>query len=559
MKMLSLLRKQFLRNKFSVLKSSRAEVFTAVIKWLIYAFIGCLLCYGLYIFADSYSKVYLEGTGKRERLFEIQTSVFAVIFLTELHAGIKYFNVRLFRDKDIEKMRTLPISRFEYIVSELIILYIRQFIRLAILIIPQAIVLLIIFKIGYIRFIGGTILSLITMPLITVFISSFFAIPVHILKHYIGKKYLISLAISLLVVGIIFIYYGKILNGFKSLLVNGEIQHFFLDQEKVRKIFTVSRKLIPVSLLSSITFGSIIKLDFLYVFLTLLISGGLSILSTFFLYEVASNLCIERKSKTNADFKVHGKKNLFGSLLKKEFLTVIRDPVYTRSYLGIVILLPLFVYMLTSVLNDTISSLLFLDVKLAITVSCLILFIALINSFAASNFSRDYDMMQFMRTTPCRYREQMLAKITFCLISTSISILLTSIVLASTKVINIYQALFVFLIGQLANFTQIILATKMDFDKPEEGSSNNLTKTEVKVTMFWGFIALIIGIVPIIFNTALLVKKKPVKEMYTYLFIFALISLVVVIVITYFFVSIRKTEEVQEKNYIKMSRVKNEE
>ena len=319
MKLFALLKKQFLRNKSNLKYQDKSEIFSTILKWLIYITIGVILNLAIYLFAKSYSQVYLHGTVERHRLFELQSFLFIIVFVIEVYTCSKYLYVRLFRNNDIEKIRSLPISKLEYIVAELIILYIRQFLKLALFIVPQSVVFGIVYgkQPGIVSLVGGTILSILVMPLMTVFISSLISAPLFILKKYLGQKYLLMLIVAIVIMGVVFYFYGVILDKLKTLLITGEIQHLFLDKENVAKIFYIAKRLVPVSMLASVSFGGVIRFDYLYIILAIVLCGVSSIGTTYLLYDIAVNLRVQKNIDNEDILKISKEKNIIVALLKK--------------------------------------------------------------------------------------------------------------------------------------------------------------------------------------------------------------------------------------------------
>ncbi len=559
MKLFALLKKQFLRNKSNLKYQDKSEIFSSIFKWLIYITIGIVLNLAIYVFAKSYSQVYLQGTTERHRLFELQSFLFITVFVIEVYTCSKYLYVRLFRNNDIEKIRSLPISKLEYIVAELIILYIRQFLKLALFIIPQSIVLGIVYgkQPGLVSLVGGTILSILVMPLMTVFISSLISAPLFILKKYLGQKYLLMLIVAIVTMGVVFYFYGLVLDKLKTLLITGEIQHLFLDQDNVAKILYTAKRLVPASMLASVSFGGVIRFDYLYIVVAIILCGVSSIGTTYLLYDIAINLRVQKNIDHEDVLKIAKEKNVIASLLKKEALTVLRNNAYAKSYFGVLVLLPLFVYMIFKMLKDTLMSLLFFDASIALAVGSIILFLALVNSFAGTAFSRDYDIWQFMRTIPCRNRDIVLAKTAFCTIISAISVLLTDIILISTKLLSWQQGIFVLLVCEVLAESQIIAAIKMDFDRPQKIVGENMTSSEIKTALIWSILGIVTAVVPIAVNAFYTyIKGKKTGDAFSYIFIFLVTLIVALAVVTYFFVSLKKIDINIEKNVAKMEKGK---
>lgn len=562
MKLFALLKKQFLRNKSNLKYQDKSEIFSTILKWLIYITIGVILNLAIYVFAKSYSQVYLHGTVERHRLFELQSFLFIIVFVIEVYTCSKYLYVRLFRNNDIEKICSLPISKLEYIVAELIILYIRQFLKLALFIVPQSVVFGIVYgkQPGIVSLVGGTILSILVMPLMTVFISSLISAPLFILKKYLGQKYLLMLIVAIVIMGVVFYFYGVILDKLKTLLITGEIQHLFLDKENVAKIFYIAKRLVPVSMLASVSFGGVIRFDYLYIILAIVLCGVSSIGTTYLLYDIAVNLRVQKNIDNEDVLKISKEKNIIVALLKKEALIVLRNQSYAKSYFGVLVLLPLFVYMIFKILKDILMNLLFFDVSIALAVGSIMLFLALVNSFAGTSFSRDYDMWQFMRTVPCRNKDIILAKTAFCTIISSISVLLTAIILISTKLLNWQQGIFVLLVCEVFAESQIIAAIKMDFDRPQKIVGENMTRSEIKTALIWSILGIVVAVASIAVNAFYTyIRGKKIGDKFSYIFIFLMALIVAVSVVTYFFVSLKKMDINIEKNVAKMEKEKYEE
>lgn len=347
-----------------------------------------------------------------------------------------------------------------------------------------------------------TVVVWLTMPLVAFLIATLFVIPYIKFMEFISNKYwLIFILLSVLLI-VAFVLYSLLLGLVQSLLETGSIKHLF-NEAFVTTLQTMLN-VYPINAFANIIFG-----QNLFVSLTLAVAlAGLSVLVVYTISKHLYYATLYKNEIVSQPFQKsrnYNQLNPLISLIKKEFVTVFRNPNQLFSYFAIATAMPFMVYSCYTLFESLIENALGLSLTFPLALLILLVFSILTNTFCATNVSRDGLTALKSKVFPVKAKTLLLAKVLFCAIVSSLSVLASTILLGFATSLSWTDALIATFVGLVFSTAQIFVATKMDLKHcnvsatpAEMEAVSNRTITKV---VFVGLIlALVIGLSAVIIN-----------------------------------------------------------
>ncbi len=184
---------------------------------------------------------------------------------------------------------------------------------------------------------------------------------------------------------------------------------------------------------------------------------------------------------------------------RREFLDIFRSSNYSFQYLCMAVAAPVMVYncnkLAASMGENSIGAI----IVPALALMVMLVFCAIILSFAASSVSREGDNFYLTKIAPVPYRTQVLIKIALYMTVSTASILVTALVMGITKQLSFSYAFTVAGISLLISIAVTAFAVRLDTTRPQfaVGGDGELSVGNVStfVTLFVGFaIAILYGL-----------------------------------------------------------------
>ena len=479
-----LLKKEF-SERFASFKNKRKDIagmiFSAV---LLLAVVGVFAAVFMYL-TKTYAVVKIGYITKtKDRIFEVYTVFYTIVLVLLSAVGIAKLNKNLISSGNLNMLH-LPITPFQIFISKMFLVYIELALTSLVLCVPVAILFV---AQGYIAgwtIVISVILALL-LPFVALGVSSVFTIPFYFIKKWLNKQFWIQLFVYMAIMAGAFFIYSLFLKIVQHLMESGQIQ-FFFNERFVNNMGDFCSTIYPVNFFAQIRVGRNVALNCLFVVLSAIVLGVICFfLSKFVFYLVRQNKLADRN-----DFSLVRKprksRPVVLSLMGKEFTTVLRTPSYAFNYYAIVLSLPLMVMITTNLLFSMMKNLTMFSCDFEIVLCAMCMYSILLNSFCATNISRDGKFYNLMKTYPVSAKQVVFSKILFCSITSVISIVATGAIILFNGQLSFLKTLAVVAICLILNFGIICLATRKDLNTSKH-SENAENSQSTNFLLFWGLL-----------------------------------------------------------------------
>ena len=495
--------KHELKTQFPFASQKRKGDVVGTILSLLITLLILTTFFGLvYTIADTYVTVKVDKVSAPiERASELLNVCYFVIIFATSFACVEKMRSTFSQQKDKHLFLRLPIKQQTLFMSKLCTLMIWNYALNFCLIVPVNVIFALAVDVGA-TFWLFTMVVWLTMPLVAFLIATLFVIPYIKFMEFISNKYwLIFILLSVLLI-VAFVLYSLLLGLVQSLLETGSIKHLF-NEAFVTTLQTMLN-VYPINAFANIIFG-----QNLFVSLTLAVAlAGLSVLVVYTISKHLYYATLYKNEIVSQPFQKsrnYNQLNPLISLIKKEFVTVFRNPNQLFSYFAIATAMPFMVYSCYTLFESLIENALGLSLTFPLALLILLVFSILTNTFCATNVSRDGLTALKSKVFPVKAKTLLLAKVLFCAIVSSLSVLASTILLGFATSLSWTDALIATFVGLVFSTAQIFVATKMDLKHcnvsatpAEMEAVSNRTITKV---VFVGLIlALVIGLSAVIIN-----------------------------------------------------------
>lgn len=472
-----------------------------------------ILVLGIYYLAD----MFIVRSELRYE-FLVFSTVFTMVIATAVAIGNVVKN--LYMSGDNELLLRFPVNGAEILIAKSIYCFIHNLIINALLILPFYIVFGVVTKAGagyYFASIGVMILAV----LLPYFVANLVAIPVMILTNFVKNQFLLVLIILIGLICAGFILYMTALKGILNYL--GEEQVNLFSGAMILQYRSVAAKCYPfkwyATLLSGTPYGfsgAEVGLSFLYIFLmTAAVGVAAYFVTAKFYYKTILN-GIETEKVSFHRRTPNTCRTIFGTLLHREFYLILRSFNYSFQYLAMAVAAPVMVYycndLAATMGKDSVGA----AIVPGLTLMVIIIFVAIIVSFASTSISREGNAFYHTKIIPVSYTVQVSVKLFLYAIVATASVVLSCIVVAAAfgteQAGNLLSPLdigCIFAISEMTVLSLTCLAIWADVRSPifnvvgdgELVSANkNLALSllvGILVAVVYGAVAMILGFLPI--------------------------------------------------------------
>lgn len=526
MKQFLILFKHEFRMQFPEKKKDRIDVIGAALSFLITILILGVFVYLLYTVVQNYVtiKLYDERLGiitsnPTARTVELLNVIYTVIIVALGAMMLEKMRSTLARQTDKVLFLRMPLQQQTIFLSKLATLLISNYITAFILIIPINSIFWWSLKPGPIFWLY-TIIVWLLLPMVSFLIASLLLVPYIKIVEFVSNKYLIMFVLfSGALVGA-FLLYAEVLEIVQNLLETGSIK-FLFNSEFISTLKLLKDITYPANCFAYIAVGDMTVSNIgiggknlTFFAISLVITITLAVLAIFVVYFVSKKLYYITLYKNETQKKVRNKTTAlfrttkFAALLRKEFIAVFREPQNLFSYFAIATAMPVMVYSCYTLFESLIKNALGFNVSFALALIVILIFSILTNTFCATNVSRDGELALKVKMFPVRASKLLFAKVFFCSIVSSLSVIGSSALLYIAKVhfntgdqimVEPRDLLVITVIGVVFSLSHIFVATRLDLNHAkvmaspqeiEEESSRTIAKT-----VFIGLIlALVAGV-----------------------------------------------------------------
>ena len=472
-----------------------------------------ILVLGIYYLAD----MFIVRSELRYE-FLVFSTVFTMVIATAVAIGNVVKN--LYMSGDNELLLRFPVNGAEILIAKSIYCFIHNLIINALLILPFYIVFGVVTKAGagyYFASIGVMILAV----LLPYFVANLVAIPVMIFTNFVKNQFLLVLIILIGLICAGFILYMTALKGILNYLGDDQVNLF--SGAMILQYRSVAAKCYPfkwyATLLSGTPYGfsgAEVGLSFLYIFLmTAAVGVAAYFVTAKFYYKTILN-GIETEKVSFHRRTPNTCRTIFGTLLHREFYLILRSFNYSFQYLAMAVAAPVMVYycndLAATMGKDSVGA----AIVPGLTLMVIIIFVAIIVSFASTSISREGNAFYHTKIIPVSYTVQVSVKLFLYAIVATASVVLSCIVVAAAfgteQAGNLLSPLdigCIFAISEMTVLSLTCLAIWADVRSPifnvvgdgELVSANkNLALSllvGILVAVVYGAVAMILGFLPI--------------------------------------------------------------
>lgn len=474
---------------------SSKKTYIRLISFLLKAvFIGLFIALEVYIFLSLDKKI---GEYSTYGIFDFLVLFLFIMFIISIISSLFSARKMLFSKKDSEILLPLPISSGEIIFSKVLYLYAKEVILNLVISTP----LLITFGASRTFIPYFYVFSIIYPLLISILIvgvSLTFVVPFEYLYNFLKKYDIVQFILASIVVILLCFVYKYVLDVFLTALNDSSFGGVFSD-DFVNTLHKIANYLFPISGISrAVVYGeNVLSSVCIFIGETIIfLLLGINLASYFYnkMNKVDYYKTKEKSNKKNKEIRVL---NLDLALIKKEFTLLFKDNSYVFSYTSLLIMMPFLSFVVISSLNGIIYENLkvfavyFPELTNGISLTLILLFISVINANASLSISREEKGVEIIKYIPVDPFKQIVLKLIAPISLSSISLIISEIVLVSTKTINWY----IFLVSLIIGLCLIIFSNVFGILADMRDKSSKKTKIKYLtslISIVYPFIILII-------------------------------------------------------------------
>ena len=479
------------------------------------------------------------------RSMELINTLYAVIILALAIIYLEKMRKTLASGDGKKIFLKLPVSPRTLFLSKISALLLWSYVTAIFFILPINAIFYFVLK-PSVAFFVNTALVVLFLPIASFFIATVLLIPYTYAVRFLSKHYLLTfICFSALLCGAFFIY-SKILDVIRGMFETGSIK-FLFNSDFVGFLQTSLKVAYPANLLANVAFGKSANKSLIILGIGAVVAFAVTLIITGFLHKIML-FGTEERAKS-------GKRRLrprspMAALIKKEFITVFRTPKYLFSYFSIAMAMPFMIFCCYTLFETLLVNAVGRSFELPLTLMVILVFGLLTNTFCSTNITRDGTSALKAKIFPLSPSSIILAKVIFCGIVSSLSILLSSAFLWYKASVSLKSTLIAAAIGLVFSFSEILIATKMDLKharvsggpaEAEKSSSKTIAKTIVIGLIFSAaisfsslFLAVFEGSSPSFFGGIV------IKSSYSYLVPIAISALYLLFSMLYCFVNLKK-------------------
>lgn len=363
--------------------------------------------------------------------------VFATIFTMGVATIVAIGNVvkNLYMSGDNELLLRFPVSGAEILIAKSIYCFLHNLVINAMLTLPFYIIFGVVTKAGagyYFASIGVMLLSV----LLPYFLANLVAIPVMMATNFVKNQFLLVLIILIGVLCAGFILYMTALKSILTYLSEEQLGLF--SGEMIARYGEIASKCYPFKWYAMLLAGGSagyagkdIGLAFLYIFLmTTAVGVGAYLVTVKFYYKTILH-GIETEKVSFHRKTPNTRRTIFGTLLHREFYLILRSFNYSFQYLAMAVAAPVMVYycndLASTMGKDTVGA----AIVPGLTLMVIIIFVAIIVSFASTSVSREGSAFYHTKIIPVSYTAQVSVKLFLYALVGTASVVLSCIVVGA--------------------------------------------------------------------------------------------------------------------------------
>ena len=503
----------------------------------------------IYAVADGYLDIKINKVvDPIARAHELINAVYTIIIVALGIMCLEKMRSTLTRSSDTPIFLRLPVKNGTIFRAKFTALLLWTYVTAFMLIIPVNAIFYFVLGAGA-DFLINTLLVYLLLPMVSFLLATLLILPYMVIVKFLSTRYFLSfVALSVLVVGAFFVYSG-ILDVLRGLFETGSIKFLFtsdfVDVLMGAKLYTY-----PANALASLLLGIDMQKSILISAIFAVAAFLVTFLITGALYRLVLYRNRDGRKSRAKKYSLGVKRGVTASLVRKEFITVYREPKYLFSYFTIAFAMPFMIYCCYTLFETLILNAIGYGFEFSLAILVVLVFAILTNTFCATNITRDGKSALKAKSFPVKASKLLFSKVLFCSIISSLSVLGSVAMLYFTVGMTPTDAALTCAIGLVFSFSQILVATRTDLNcavvdaSPEEVARTS-DRTIAKVVSVGLFFAIIIGLVTFFVSvfagtTPEFLNGFEVKENYVYLIPSVIAAVYFVASLVYYLVNIEK-------------------
>ena len=487
------LKKQFPQN----LKKGKGDIAGFVL-----SLVGTLIIVGMCAFlmsviAKNYLLVQVNKVfDKTARAYEFINLLYNIVLIALTFLILEGMRKSFTDQTDKKIFLRLPIKQETLFISKLAVLLLFSYISAFIFIVPINTIIFVALKPSAIFWLM-TVVVWLFMPMVAMLIASIFIVPYIKLVDFLKGRYLLLfLVFSILLIGAFGIYI-LLLMVFQGYLETGFIRFLFNE-----KFINAMQLLMTITYPANCFAGIVLCKDLLKSFLVVIALVAMAVFAVYFISKKLFYITLYKNESKKVIYKTNlSTKPLkpMHALIKKEWISIARQPNHLFSYLVIATAMPFVSYCCFSLFESLINNMIGLSLTFELAIFVTLIFSVLTNTFCSTNITRDGISFLKEKSLPIKADLILDAKVIFCSLVSVSSLVLSSIGLVIFTSLNIWGGLLCILVGVMFSISQILVATKLDLKKAKLTATiaekeKQSTKTIGVVILIGLALSMIVGI-----------------------------------------------------------------
>ncbi len=487
------LRKQFPKGG----KDSKTDVVGIVLSLVITLFVAAIFILLLSTIATNYVAIKInkvqDPIGRASELLNVfyLGTVLAMTFMSA-----EKIRKTLSQEEDKRIFLRLPIKPETMFLSKLTVLVLENFIVSLFIILPINIITF--FAIGGdLAFWLRTALVCVFLPLVAFLFATIIAVPYIKAAEFIQTRYVLLFIVASIALIAAFLVYSQLLSTVQSLLETGSIK-FLFNEDFINTLQFLLVYAYPANMFAHLALGVNLTDNLIAISIIVLVAlpAVYFIARSLFYTTLYKN---DDRSKGGKPIKTYKKTSPISALIRKEFISVFREPKHMFSYFAIATAMPVMAYCCYTLFESLIFHSIGVTVNFALAMLVVLVFSILTNTFCATNISRDGLSALNSKMFPVKPTKILLSKVIFCMLVSTLAVVVSCVILALATSLSYTDAIIVAVLSTLFSSAQIFVATRMDLDYAKVASGPRESErivniTIAKIVLMGLAIALVMGI-----------------------------------------------------------------
>lgn len=429
------------------------------------------------------------------------------LFITVIQIALFFYSLNLqhktiFSNNDKILLAYMPIKKWQIYIGKMLYCLVQLYITNAILTLPTLVLFGLSFDFTlsfYLMILPVTII----IPLLPFGLAALLSIPFMFLRNWLKNKPILNLALSIVITIVAFYVYNRIIfNAARVILLeDGTRGNIIADAA-----YLFLHKAIPGTWIAytlafeNFTYGICLFIgSSIVIFILSIMVGCLSYESIF------NRALIEKDVSKTIKTQVKQRKPFFAYFVS-ELKFLFRSTLYSYTYFGMAIAMPVMVYFCNKFILDFAVDSLGPGIIFGTTLLVVLIFVSIICSPTASFISREGDNFYILKTNPNGIKIPLFAKSLVGVLVSSVSLLISLSACMISGLLSFAQAFIILGVAIIFVFGLVALGILINMYRPNIFYSNKENNSNMIIHLFIGFIiSVILGVMSIIFSFTLAV------------------------------------------------------